>query len=197
MATHAKRLVRELPAVPDYRLRIGALGPIELRRDDVPFTHSGLRRQRVRELLCYLVARRRARRETVGDELWPQVGDPAHNLRVNLNHLQQVLQPERPSHSRPYFLRANGDWLELVVDEHLEIDVWELDARLDEADAAGRAGAVTAALEAFDAALPLWRGEPFADVPYASWAEPERARLRARYVAGAIRAGELWLAAAC
>jgi DNA-binding SARP family transcriptional activator len=32
-------------------------------------------------------------------------------------------------------------------------------------------------------------------VPYALWAEPHRSRLRARYVAAAIRSGELWLAA--
>lgn len=75
------------------------------------------------------------------------------------------------------------------------MDAWELDARLDQADRAEREGAPALALAAYREALPLWRGEPFADVPYADWAELERTRLRARYTAAAVRAGELLLAA--
>ena len=43
--------------------------------------------------------------------------------------------------------------------------------------------------------MPLWRGEPFADVSDSSWLHPERTRLRTRYTAAALRAGELLLAA--
>ena len=129
-------MAQSLPAVPQYRLRIDVLGPIRLWRDGVAVEHPELRRQRVRELLCYLVVHRRARREAVGEELWPDVADPGQNLRVTLNYLQTVLQPERARDDRPYFLRAGGTWLELAVDERLEIDAWHLEARLDEADAA-------------------------------------------------------------
>ena len=195
VATAARSLALSLPAVPPYRLRIGVLGPLVLWRDGVGVEHPELRRQRVRELLCYLIVHRRARREAVGEELWPDVADPGRNLRVTLNYLQTVLQPERDRDSKPYFLRAGGTWLELAVDDRLEIDGWLLEARLEEADAAERAGAVAAALAVYRAALPLWQGEPFADVPYALWAEAERTRLRTRYVAAAIRAGELLLAA--
>jgi len=37
--------------------------------------------------------------------------------------------------------------------------------------------------KAYRAALPLWRGTPFADVVDARWAESEQTRLRARYTA--------------
>jgi DNA-binding SARP family transcriptional activator len=195
VALAAKRLAKELPAPPPYRLRIDVLGRLQLRRDDDDVDHPDLRRQRVRELLCYLVARRRARREAIADELWPDLADPAHNLSVTLSYLRRLLHPERASGERPYFLDAIGSWLELRADAHLEVDAWTLEARLDEADAAERTGAVARALTAYGAALPLWRGEPFADVPYAPWAEPERVRLRTRYVIAATRAGELSLAA--
>lgn len=195
VAVAAKAAARELPTVPPYHLRIGVLGPLQLWRDDDVVEARELRRQRVRELLCYLVARRRVRREAIGEELWPDVADPAHNLRVTLNYLQRLLQPDRADGERSYFLRTAGGWLELAADAHLAIDAWELDARLDEAAAAERAGATTTALNAYRAVLPLWRGEPFADAPYALWAEPDRARLRTRYVTAATRAGELWLAA--
>jgi DNA-binding SARP family transcriptional activator len=92
-------------------------------------------------------------------------------------------------------VRSSGDWLELTVDDHLEVDAWELDAHLAAAGAAERAGAPTTALASYGAALPLWRGEPLSDTPFALWAEPVRTRLRSGYVAAAIRAGELWLAA--
>ena len=43
--------------------------------------------------------------------------------------------------------------------------------------------------------LSLRRGEPYADVADGLWVHAERTRLRARYVAAATRAGELFLAA--
>ncbi len=195
VALAARRLASNVPTVPDYRLRIGVLGPLELWRDGARVEAPELARRRVRELLSHLVARRRVRREAIQEELWPDVADPAHNLRVTLNHLQRALQPDRSRDDRPYFLHGAGDWLELADVDGLDVDVWELDAHLDAADDAERSGAVTTALDAYRAALPLWRGELYADVPYALWAEPERARLRARYVDAAIRAGELWFAA--
>ncbi len=139
--------------------------------------------------------RRHERRETVAVELWPEADDPGPSLRVTLNYLQRSLQPERKPGDRPFFVRANGLWLELAVTDRLEMDARPLDELLDHADAAEGAGMVAAANGAYQGCLPLWRGEPFADTPYALFAETERARLRGRYVAAALRLGELMLAA--
>lgn len=195
VAAGCARLLVDLPAEPTSRLRIRVLGPLELLRDGETVAQPELRRQRVRELLCFLVARRRVRREEVTEELWPELDDRGRNLRVTLSYLQRVLQPERGDGDPPYFVRSTGPWLTLEGPERLAVDAWELDARLDHADRAERDGAPALALAAYREALPLWRGEPFADVPYADWAEPERTRLRTRYTAAAVRAGELLLAA--
>jgi DNA-binding SARP family transcriptional activator len=190
----AKRMIADLPVVPPYTLRIDVIGPLELHRDGAAVTPPELRRHRVRELLCFLVAHPRARREEVADELWPEFDDGGRNLRVTLNYLQRVLQPDRAEGEPPYFLRADGTWLAFTNDERLEVDAWELEARLDDAEVAERAQVPATALTAYRAALPLWRGEPYADMPYASWAQPVRTRLRTRYTTAAVRAGELLLA---
>jgi DNA-binding SARP family transcriptional activator len=194
VAASVTNLVARRAVPPPYRLTINVLGTLEMSRDEVTFVCPELRRTRVRELISYLIARKTARREAVAADLWPQSRDGAHNLRVTLNYLQRVLQPERTTREPPYFLRSDGPWLKLADDDRLRVDVWVLDQLLDEADAAERSNEPGAALAALRSALPIWRGEPYADVPYADWVQLERARLRARYTAAALRTGELLLA---
>lgn len=195
VAAAAKRMAAHLPAVPSYRVRLCVLGPLQLYRDGVLDEPPELRRQRVRELLCLLVARRHIRRETASEELWPDLDDRGRNLRVTLSYAQRAMQPDRVEDEPPYFLRSDGATITLAGHERLEVDAWELDALLDEADAAERATTPSRALEAYRRALPLWRGEPFVEAPFSSWAEMERTRLRTRFGAAAVRAAELMLAA--
>jgi LuxR family transcriptional regulator, maltose regulon positive regulatory protein len=191
----AKQLLRELPAVPAYHLHAAVIGPLEVTRDGEPVVGAELRRPRVRELLTYLIVHPRARREAVAAELWPDLDAGRRNLRVTLSYLQKALQPERDDSTAPYFVHGEGAWLALGGRDRLTVDVWQLDALLDEAASSERDGAVADALGAYREALHLWRGEPFADVPYADWAAPERVRVQERYTAAALRAGELLLAA--
>jgi LuxR family maltose regulon positive regulatory protein len=191
----AVQILRERPVRPSAVVSVTVLGPLEVRRDGAPVQSEHLRRSRVRELLCYLVLARRARRETIEALLWPDASDPAHNLRVTLGYLNQVLEPDRPRGRRPFFVDAGGPWLALAVDDHLFVDAWQLERHLDRADDAERRSDPAAALAEYRSLLSLWTGEPFADVPYASWAEPARFRLRDRFVTAAVRAGELWLGA--
>jgi hypothetical protein len=121
VAATAKRLLDELPSVPPYRLRIEVLGPLEVWRDAERVGSTELRRPLVRELLGYLVARHRDRREAIGAQLWPELANPAPSLRVTLNYLQRALQPDRAPGQRPYFVRTTGAWLELM-NARLHID---------------------------------------------------------------------------
>jgi DNA-binding SARP family transcriptional activator len=191
----AHELLEHLPLSPSSRMRIGVIGPVALWRDGAPVEHEHLRRRRVRELLCVLVARRQVRREELADQLWPDLDDPGRNLRTTLNYLQQALEPARPATAPPYFVRSEGPWLTLVDDEHLFVDAWELESHLDAADRAEQAGHPAEALDAYREVLPLWRGEPYSDVAEGLWVHAERARLVARYTRAALRAGELLLAA--
>ncbi len=183
-------------AAPGHRLRLCLLGPLELHRDDQPVSHPDLRRERVRQMLGYLAMHPRSTRQRVAAELWPDFDDEAagRNLRVTLTYLQRVLEPGRPGSAPPYFLRADGPALDLSVGPWLTIDVHDFDRCLDDAEEADGHACTSRALPAYQHALALYRGDFCSSQPDADWAELERDRLRLRYLAAAVRVGELLLA---
>jgi LuxR family maltose regulon positive regulatory protein len=196
VAATARRLLREIPAVPGYRLHLRVLGPIALYRDGVPVATPELRRERVRQLLGYLVGHDRPARTAVTAALWPDLDETAagRNLRVTLTYLQNVLEPERRDPDPPYFLRSDGPVLHLAMDGALEVDVREFERHLDKAAVLERQGVPSAALVAYQRAVALWRGDYLADVPQCDWLDLERDRLREKFVTTAVRAGQLLLA---
>ncbi|SET99303.1 BTAD domain-containing putative transcriptional regulator [Geodermatophilus poikilotrophus] len=196
LAATARSLLRAIPAVPNARLHLRVLGPLELRRDGAVVAAPELRRERVRQLLGYLLVHDRPTRTAITSELWPDLDDAAagRNLRVTLTYLQNLLEPDRGELDPPYFLRSAGPVLHLVTDGALEIDVLQFERALDEAARLERQGAPSAALSAYLRAAELWGGDLLADVTGASWLEWERDRLRSRFVSSAVRAGNLLLA---
>jgi LuxR family transcriptional regulator, maltose regulon positive regulatory protein len=196
LAATARSLLRAIPAVPNARLHLRVLGPLELRRDGVVVAAPELRRERVRQLLGYLLTHDRPTRTAITSELWPDLDDAAagRNLRVTLTYLQNLLEPDRGELDPPYFLRSAGSVLHLVTNGALEIDVMQFERALDEAARLERQGAPSAALSAYLRAAELWGGDLLADVTGASWLEWERDRLRSRFVSSAVRAGNLLLA---
>jgi DNA-binding SARP family transcriptional activator len=188
-------LLAGLPPAPRHRLQIRLLGPLELTRDDAPVDHPDLRRERVRQLLQYLAVRGAAPRATVAAELWPDhtPDAAARNLRVTLTYLQRVLEPDREAGDPPAFLHSDGRMLQLVAGEALVVDVRQFEAEIDAAQRAERQGAPSLALDHLQRALAQYRGEALAELTD-EWAGEERERLRIRYVATAVRAGELLLA---
>ena len=189
----ARRILGETPRRPSERLSIGLLGPLEVRRDGVIVQHPALARQRVRALLQRLAWKGRASRDELADALWPELDGPAasNNLRVNLNHLINALEPARESNAPPYFVRSESGSIRLESGSWLVVDSEEFQKGLDEAERLDRAGRTAAALAELESALPLYRGDFLSDAPDASWGEMERVRLRARFIAGCVRAAGL------
>jgi LuxR family transcriptional regulator, maltose regulon positive regulatory protein len=196
VAATARRLLRELPAAPPSRLELRVLGPMQLRRNGVVVVAPELRRERVRQLLGYLLAHDRPTRAAVTADLWPDLdeGAAARNLRVTLAYLNDLLEPDRGESDAPYFVRSAGPVLHLVVDEALQVDAVDFERHLDEAARLERQGAPSAALAAYQRALRLWDTDYLPDAGGGDWLEWERDRLRGRFVAAAVRAGELLLA---
>jgi LuxR family maltose regulon positive regulatory protein len=106
-----------------------------------------------------------------------------------------VLEPERAEGSPSYFVRADGACLRLVTGDWLSIDARRFEAAFDEAVEAESQGEPSAALDLYREGLALYRGPYLSDAGYEEWALPHRDRLAARFVSGAVRAGELVLAA--
>jgi DNA-binding SARP family transcriptional activator len=192
----ARRLLTEVPATPEVPVRIRLLGPAELWHGEVPVDAADWRRERVRQLLAHLVVHRQASREAVADAHWPDLDAAAgaNNLRSTLSQLLNVLTPDRRSKEASYFVAQRGRLLTLTGLDRLEVDVWDFEADLDEAEALERAGAPSAARVALQTGLARWRGPFLADTPV-GWAESEAERLRLRFLAASVRAGELALAA--
>jgi LuxR family transcriptional regulator, maltose regulon positive regulatory protein len=193
----ARTLLDAVPPEPTASLEVGVLGPTTLRREGRIVDHPHWRRERVRALLLLLLARGGGTREELAGALWPDLDTPGalRNLRVTLSYLLAVLEPERPDGTPPFFVRSEGQTLRLVTEGWLEVDAWTVDDLFDRAAEAERLGEPSAALDLYGQALRHYRGPYLTDAGYEEWALPHRDRLTARFVAAAVRAGELTLAA--
>lgn len=189
----AHRLLAAIPPRPRHRVAVRVLGPLSITRDGVDVENPHLARERVRQLIGLLVVRRAVSRQAVSAAIWPDLpeADAARNLRVTLNYVQQVLEPERDERDSPFFLRAQGTILRLADDPALEVDLWSFHADLDEADAAERRGAPSLALAAMERAVARRRGDLLADLPPADWLMQERELAQRRFVRAAVRLADL------
>jgi LuxR family maltose regulon positive regulatory protein len=196
IAATARGLLRELPPLPPFRLRLAVLGPLLLIRDGIAIAAPELRRERVRQLLAYLLTHDRPSRAAITADLWPDLdeGAASRNLRVTLAYLQNVFEPDRGELDAPYFVRSVGSSLQLVADDALEVDAVTFESSMDSAGQLERSGAPSAALAAYERSTDVWRGDYFADLPAADWLTWEQDRLRGRFVTAAVRAGNLVLA---
>jgi LuxR family maltose regulon positive regulatory protein len=183
-------------ATPQVPLHLRLLGPVRLLRGEAAVTDPRLRRQRVRELLAYLVIHRTIPRERIAADMWPD-REPlaaARNLRVTLTYLTQLLQPDQPDGQPSALLRRTRHCIELIESPLLTTDVWTMDRLLDKAAHAERQHAPSVALACYQEALGHHGGSLFTESSSPDWLLPHRERLQRRVVAAAVRAGELLLA---
>jgi LuxR family transcriptional regulator, maltose regulon positive regulatory protein len=197
LTTWARTLLDAVPPEPESVLELSVLGPTVLRRDGRLVDHPHWRRERVRALLLVLVARGGGTREELAGALWPDLDGPGglRNLRVTLSYLVAVMEPDRREGAPPFFVRSEGASLRLASHGWLVVDAREFDDLCDRAAEADRMGEPSGALESYRRALRLYHGPYLSDAGYEEWALPHRDRLSARFVAAAVRAGELTLAA--
>jgi LuxR family transcriptional regulator, maltose regulon positive regulatory protein len=197
LKTWARTLLDAVPPRPAAPLELAVLGPTILRRSGRVIDHPHWRRERVRALLLLLLARGGGTRDELAGALWPDLDTSGalRNLRVTLSYLLAVLEPGRHDGSPSFFVRAEGASLRLTTHGWLEVDIRQMEDLLDRAGEAERLGEPSVALDLYRRAVRLYRGPYLIDAGYEEWALPHRDRLSARFVAAAVRAGELTLAA--
>lgn len=193
-AASATARLAQLPARPGYDLEIEVLGGLTIRRSDRRSVQGWDRRERVRQLLGYLVLHPVAQRADVAAALWPELtpDKASANLRVNLTHLQHALQPERTPDEHPWFVVADNVSLQLA-DDGVVTDLGRHDAAIAAAVAAEAAGMPSVAVGHYTAAIEVYGGPLLAGVD-APWAELERIRVHSSVHAATARLGELLLA---
>jgi DNA-binding SARP family transcriptional activator len=195
-AKKAKSLLAAVPAPPPHVTHLGMLGPLTVRRGDPhsePVDDPDLRRQRVAELLAFLVGHRRTTRAAVTAALWPDLDErsASNNLGVNLNRLLRLLEPWRRSGEPSFYVRLEGSGMQLVTGEHLCIDVDQFDEHVALAARAEHDGVPSKALEHNLAAVSLYRDQLHVDLPEAEWFALDRMHYRTKFVRAAVRAGQL------
>jgi DNA-binding SARP family transcriptional activator len=190
----ARRAAAQLPARPGYDLRIDVLGTFEVHRSDGVPVVGWDRRERVRQLLAYLLVHGEVQRSELAAALWPDLApdQAANNLRVNLSHLIKALQPDRDATAPPWFVVVDGSRLSLAT-HGITVDRSCHDEEVAAAVRAEAAGLPTQALEHYRRAAELSRGPllPGLDEP---WIVFERIRLQSSAHAAVVRIGELTLA---
>lgn len=193
VALFAEELLRRVPARPSGRLELRVLGTLELTRDGVVVDDPVLRRERVRALLQYLAAHGRCDREAVAAAVWQDLDERerANNLRVSLNYLRKLLEPDRASGAPSFFLPPLADHIELRTGDGLELDAARFEQALAKADAADAAGDPRVALIHYEEGLVLYRGDYLSDAAETDWGEADRTRLRASFVRATLRVAEL------
>jgi LuxR family maltose regulon positive regulatory protein len=198
-AKEARALLSTVPAPPLRRSYLAVLGPQVLRRGGrggPEVVCPDLRRRRVQALVAFLVRHRTTTRAAITRALWPELDEASadDDLDVALDRLLRLLEPSREAGEPGFLLRREGSTVRLATGEHLRLDVDDFDDHIAAAERAEDDGTPTAALDHYLAAAGLYRGELHVEVPEADWFALDRQRYRCRFVAAAIRAGQLLLA---
>lgn len=153
------------------------LGPLEVREGDQLLLCPGAK-QRLLLGVLLLHANRVVSSDRLIDALWGE-NPPASahkSLQMHVSHLRKLLEPERSPGASGRILMTRPPGYELRV-ETGQLDLMRFERLLGEARHArargepGRAGAI------LRDALALWRGPPFAEFTYASFARAEIDRL--------------------
>ncbi len=190
--------LRELGGRPPYPLAVQLFGPLTLHREGGTVAPADWPREKARHLFALLLLNRDRwlSREQVLEALWPEA-DPAAGdgaLRVSLNALLNVLEPERASAAPSGFVLSEAAGLRLNPSAVITSDLDEWQATLAVAAAHEKAGALPAALAAYARLAAIYQDVLLADVPYAEWALDERERRLNEFVRAASRRLDLLLA---
>ena len=151
------------------------LGPVEVRRADVAVDLGGARQRSVLARLLIAPGQVVAVDRLI-DDIWR--GEPAPSalgvLQTYISNLRRILEPDRPPRAQAQVLVTQVPGYALDVQTDVTRFVDHVDAGIEQL-AAGDASRSAATL---DAALGLWRGDPFADFADEEWVRQEDARLQ-------------------
>ena len=132
------------------------------------------------------------------DDLWSSEPPPraVGSLQAFVSNLRRTLEPDRPPRSPARRLVSSSPGYALRVDEGDEVDAVAFERMVGEGSRLLAEERPVQAGQTFDAALALWRGEPYADFADEAWAQAEVARLaewrqvaREHRMAAALAAG--------
>lgn len=184
-ADHAHLSVAAWPSVANDSceapgLEIRCLGPFELWRDGRPVDQTVVRRKKAITLLKLLLgqANQPVPKDRLIEALWPE-GDPevrTSQLHVLVHELRRWLEPTADDGWT--FIRSNAHGYSFDLDGPCLVDVVAFRNLVQRGRRAEASQDVAAAIETYEAAAALYRGDFMEDEPYAEWCWQEREHLR-------------------
>lgn len=170
------------------RVEIRLLGCFQVARAGQPVSRGSFGGRRPRQLLQILLMHRGSLvpKDVLIEALWPGRGpaDPGANLGVLVSRARHALGEASLILSRP------GGYL-YVGDDRSWVDTEAFAREAERGRLALASGNAAAAVQAYQAALRLWKGDPFMENMYAEWAQDFRRRfalLHEEALAGLARA---------
>ena len=176
------------PAAP--RLDVRCFGHFELYSEGRPVALDAFGRRAALTLLKVLLLRRGrpVAREALTELLWPEV-DPeagARRLYVTVHALRRALEPDKSGPLWTYVC-TRADHYYFNAQSRARVDLYDFETHVERAREMEKLGNVSGAVEAYEAAATLYRGDLFEDEPYAEWCWDEREFLREQYVDVALK----------
>jgi DNA-binding SARP family transcriptional activator len=162
-------------------LDIRCFGGFELYRQRKLLTPEIFQRRGALTVLKILVLHcgRPVRRDTLIELLWPEVNPEAgvNRLHVLLHSLRRMIEP--PRQGQPWLYICNdGDRYYFNPEAPYHLDVGKFRDYIGLAERLERNGDVVPAIDAYEAAVSLYRGDLLEDEAYAEWCRGEREHLR-------------------
>ena len=185
-----RRLREVLDDGPPAPVRIDVLGPLAVRRGDLP-VEIGAEKQRVLLALLALQPNRVVRREDIVDVIWGEDPPPSCVDLVNtyVARLRRTLEPHRGAGEPAQMIVTAKTGYLLSVDE-TQLDLLQFDATMAEAQ---HAADQSAAECAYARALRFWRGPALAGVDRYRQ-HPLRLALAMRYATAVLAYADVALA---
>ncbi len=167
---------------PELELR--CFGPFAVWRRGQPIPAESFTRGKALVLLKLLALNAGApvNRDVLIEQLWPEV-EPrqgANRLHGVVHDLRSVIEPSRTDRDWKY-VRNRGELYYLDMSGPIDVDLVRFRQALARGVRGDDEGAPEAAA-ALEEAVDTYRGELFADEPFAEWCDAERAALREAYI---------------
>jgi DNA-binding SARP family transcriptional activator len=174
-----------MPESSTTGLRLFALGPTKVYRNERFLAPADWTFAKPKELLFYLLAESPRTKEQIGVVIWPDASPDQlqRSLKSTLFHMRKALGQKEwilYERGRYTFNRSLGYWYDVEVFESSLARASKL-----------QASAPAEAVGLFEQAKQLYRGDYLEDLAADEWCQPQREALRRQYVSGLLSLGEL------
>jgi len=175
----------------DADLRVRLLGRFEVETGGEPIPSERWPRQKTKDLLKLLLTEPGAAFtvDQIIEALFPDA-DPeraTRNVQARISELRRVLEPGLTKGSNSRYIRHVGEGYMLTLSPSVWIDTTAFAERLEGARTLADAGDWIPAIEAFENAIALCRGDFLAEDRYEDWASARREQLREQLVRSLTR----------